>query len=177
MCLRTEVQRVTRDLMRGSGRTVVGVSDENGVSDLTTLTDIPPERFPLFTCLSEIMLLVDRTLPGGPFISASEGALGADTEAGALTAMDAYFADDFDDEVVRATGGQWGSGIGDDDDDEDEQLDVSGVQNQSAMTQEMTWILFMRSVWDKLPSKDKKGLDASLCGRRFCRTSKGASKA
>ena len=81
MCLRGEVQRVSRDLMRGSGETsAVGgapnaVSDEEGVKGLETaaeegggFSNVPPSRFPLFATLSEFLLLLDRTLPGTRFV-------------------------------------------------------------------------------------------------------------
>lgn len=51
MCLRTEVQRVSRDLMRGSGAGAEIADAEGGVEGLESLSGVPTERWPVFATL------------------------------------------------------------------------------------------------------------------------------
>ena len=137
MCLRTEVQRVSRDLMRGSGSGIEIADDDGGVEGFSSLSGVPTERWPLFATLSEVLLLLDRTLPGECFLrDAGTGG----TQSAELSGLEAYFGGVDDDDNGGALRGEGG-----DDNGEDEALDVTGLGQQGAQS-EMTWVTFLNKV-------------------------------
>jgi hypothetical protein len=137
MCLRTEVQRVSRDLMRGSGSGIEIADDDGGVEGLSSLSGVPTERWPLFATLSEVLLLLDRTLPGECFLR--DAGTGGNQSA-ELSGIEAYFGGVGDDDNGGILHGEGG-----DDDGEDEALDVTGLGQQGAQS-EMTWVTFLNKV-------------------------------
>jgi uncharacterized membrane protein YgcG len=189
MVLRSEVQRVSRDLMRGS-RVGAPVADAKGVEGLRTLRTVQPDRYPLFATMPELLALLDRSLPGGPFVSG--GARGGDGNAGGngagglsglggggsaggggeLSGLEAYFDDHgFDDDGPGGYGGGGEEGgEGDLDVADLDRLDVEETRL------EMNWLVFMRKVWPKLL---KKGIEveASLLWTEINSNLKGSVEA
>jgi hypothetical protein len=117
----------------------------SGVDDIDNLADVASDRFPLFTTLSEILYLLDSTLPGGRFVKNLSNARSSSTE---LSGLGAYF--DMDDE--------------DDDDDDhiangsdsvDTSLDTSMIHQEQSAQYEMNWQQFLKKVWPKIARKDK----------------------
>ena len=208
-CLRTEVQRVSRDLMRGSGLAAAaapalgldGFDAAHGVDGLEALAAVggggggdgqgfeavPPGRFPVFSTLSEFLLLLDLLLPGGPFVAdAQRGRAGG---AGELSGLEAYFEGDL------AGGGADGDGVddwqlGDDDAGGDGGGGSGGSRGPgrgngaaaeaeaapSAAQEEMTWVTFLTKVWRRLPKRNA-GMDASLLWTEINSALKGSVEA
>ena len=140
--LRTEVQRVCRDLARGNsyGQTI---SDSNGVDGIETLRNVPESRYPLFATVSEMLRLLDRSLVGEPFLRETDNEKERDDEEGGLYAMGDYFEVNYDS-----------------DSDEEGKLDAGGFEDESARS-EMTWTRF-NGLWKKINVAPAADIDASV---------------
>jgi len=155
MCLRTEVQRVARDLMRG-GRVDGPIAQVNGVDELDNFSNIPEDRYPLFSTLSEFLHLLDTTLQGDHFVTqVSNNQISSE-----LSGLAAYFdVDDDDDDDIEDRIDETNKDFNDFDNSE---LDTSGIHRERSAQQELTWIVFLNNVWPKLPKRGIDGVDASL---------------
>jgi hypothetical protein len=154
------------------------VSDEDGIKGLETaledgggFSSLPPGRFPLFATLSELLQLLDRTLPGGRFVpsDASSSARGEE-----LSGLEAYFEGEASDDD-NDTSDFDGEELGESGDGGKAKGAAGGDGPGEAPRREMTWVSFLGTVWRRLPSRlTKDGVEASLLWTEICSTLKGS---